>query len=231
VPQYLDYKTYIQIQFCSTHKCAAGFVLRSDAASIQGDDGETCCLPKHSYAERPQIAKEVIEVYAKFPVSLEECEELCDLTEDCRSFAYSAKQQSCHLKEAASTMEEKARKPQYLDYKTYVQIPLCSSHVCAEGTILRIDAESIPDQDGESCCLPRHNYTERSLVAKEGNGVQSRHHFTLAECEELCDLAGACRSFAYSAVQRACFLKDAVVTEEDAARVPQVLDYKTYIQM
>jgi len=231
VPQYLDYKTYIQVPLCSSHVCAEGTFLRPDADSIEGNDDETCCLPRHSYVERTLVANEGYEIFAKSPVTLAECEDLCDLQGACRSFAYSVVQRSCHLKETAVTLEDAARLPEHLDYKTYIKAPLCSRHVCSEGTILRPDAASLLGQDDETCCLPRHSYAERTLVANEGGGVSTGSHMTLFECEKLCDLEGACRSFAYSAEQRMCYLKDAVVTVEDAARVPQHLDYKTYIQI
>jgi len=230
VPQYLDYKTYIKVRLCTHHVCAKGMILRLEAESIHGKDDETCCLPRHSYSERTLLANEGHEVYAEFPVTLGECEKLCDLKTQCRSFAYSSVQRSCHLKHAAATMQAAARAHQYLDYKTYVQVPLCISHVCAEGTILRLDAYSIVDEGGETCCLPRHSYVERTLVAEEGHEVRGDLHVTLAECEKLCDLTGACRSFTYSALQQSCYLKHAAATMQAAARVPQLLDFKTYVQ-
>jgi len=187
--------------------------------------------PGHSYIERTLVANEGSGIHTESHVTSAECEKKCDIIGACRSFAYSAEQQICFLKDAVVTLEDASRVPQYLDYKTYIKAQLCSSHVCAEGTLLRPDAASVPGQVGETCCLARHSYTERTLVANEGVGVSAGSHATLAECEELCDLETTCRSFAYSSAQRMCYLKDAVVTLEDAARVPQHLDYKTHFQV
>jgi len=76
---------------------------------------------KHDYIERTLVADEGREIYARLDVTLDECKELCDRIDTCRSLAFGFTQRSCHLKEANVTLADAARVPAYLDFKTYIK--------------------------------------------------------------------------------------------------------------
>jgi len=78
----------------------------------------------HSYVERPLVVKKGHELEGKFPVPLSECKAMCDQTAACRAFSYSATQQVCYLTDADATAKNAGMVIPYVDWKTYVKLPL-----------------------------------------------------------------------------------------------------------
>eukprot|EP00443_Scrippsiella_acuminata_P098875 CAMPEP_0115695306 /NCGR_PEP_ID=MMETSP0272-20121206/64697_1 /TAXON_ID=71861 /ORGANISM="Scrippsiella trochoidea, Strain CCMP3099" /LENGTH=298 /DNA_ID=CAMNT_0003135499 /DNA_START=10 /DNA_END=906 /DNA_ORIENTATION=- len=153
------------------------------------------------YAKRSLVADEGNGVGEQHGVSLDECGIACDGVPACQSFSYSDFSRACYMKDQEVTMESVPKERRTWDWhlRTYFPIEPNSSL-------------PLPMPVNGSDAVPGHRYIERSLVANEGSGIHSEPHETSAECEKKCDIIGACRSFAYSAEQRMCFLKDAVVT-------------------
>jgi len=73
------------------------------------------------YVARSLVADEGREIWAKVVVDLVECENLCDRTPGCHSFAYSQEQRSCHLKDLRVTGASPGRSLGRLDFQTYMR--------------------------------------------------------------------------------------------------------------
>jgi len=75
-----------------------------------------------------------------------------------------------------------------------------------------------------------HVYKERALVSEEGHGLGEQIGVTVQECAQMCDGMEGCLSFAYSILQRACYLKDKQVSQDDPSKDPGSWHHLTYMQ-
>jgi len=156
-------------------------MLANDSDSVLG----------HAYVERSLVASKGREIYGTFPVTLATCEELCDRAAACHSFTYSRTQQACYLKVAEVSMEDAPREPAYLDFKTYIKLPMCSSHTCTQDTILLPNAERIPGSDDRTCCqaaCSSHACAKDMLLLPSAGGIPGSDDSTC--CEAACSSHG-----------------------------------------
>jgi len=186
-----------------------------------GDDQQSS---GHVYVGRSLVDDEGNNIGERFQVTLDECKAACDSTPACHSFSYASFSMSCYLKDKEVTMQTLAKDLRDWDWHFKTYFPVDASETVPP----TIDAPVRPWNNSET--VHQHHYVERTLVADEGREIYAMSGATLFECEELCDRTLACRSFAYSLVQKSCHLKDAEVTLADAARIPAYLDFKTFIK-
>jgi len=186
-----------------------------------GDDQQSS---GHVYVGRSLVDDEGNNIGERFQVTLDECKAACDSTPACHSFSYASFSMSCYLKDKEVTMQTLAKDLRDWDWHFKTYFPVDASETVPP----TIDPPIRPWNNSET--VHEHHYVERTLVADEGREIYALSGATLFECEKLCDRTLACHSFAYSVVQKSCYLKDAEVTLADAARVPTYLDFKTFIK-
>jgi hypothetical protein len=93
------------------------------------------------------------------------------------------------------------------------------------------DGQAAPQGSGDVAATTAHEYIARSLVKDEGESVTPIEYNTpLQACMRHCDSHPDCRSFAYSELQQACFLKGTEIYPTDLAKEGGYLDYLTYMQ-
>jgi len=114
VPGNWHYSTYMR---SGPHGASAVAV---SAPEPQGSDAPAE-VEARVYAGRSLVADEGHELLAKVGVTAAECKTLCDHLQGCQSFAFSAKQHSCHFKDRQVAGDDQAGDP-YLDFQTYMVV-------------------------------------------------------------------------------------------------------------
>jgi hypothetical protein len=134
-------------------------------------------------------------------LSLDGCRSNCEQDSACKSFAWSARYEGCHLKDKRVEKGNTSTQ-QKLDYNTYY-----------------VDACGL----SPPTCL----YHLGGVAVDEGEELADFPETSLDKCRAHCERNSACRSFAWSAQFDACHLKNKMVMK-GSTPVHHVLDYKTY---
>lgn len=134
-------------------------------------------------------------------ISLEQCQLMCDSKDGCKSFTFKPQQDKleawCHLKDRCLDEEIPEKKFGVDTFTTFYK-----KYV-------------------------KLTWSERSLVADEGNDVGHLATRSLSECKRKCHAEPRCRSFSWA--KDWCLLKDKCVTADaESARHGHVKDTKTY---
>lgn len=159
-------------------------------------------LVSEGFIERPMVEDEGRSLGDHHgAISLESCELFCDTTDGCKSFTFKPQQGKleawCHLKDKCVDEKTPEKKFSVDVFTTFYKQYI------------------------------KMAWTERALVAAEGNPVGNFPRLSLNQCKQKCHATPMCKSFSFA--KDWCMLKDKCVAADDAiARHGHVDDTKTY---